>query len=193
MPKKTTAVTRQSGNHYILEAKGNQKSLFNQLRLNMENYSPINTYFTKEMNRGRLEIRKTYLYDNTSNIDSDWVDVKRIVKIIRTGIRDKKEYYEEHYFISSVETNDAALIAKAIRGHWGIENNLHYVKDVNMNEDKSGIKGGSSAENLSILKNMAINIYRCNGLKSIKSATKKYTNKIAEQMQLIRNTHILKI
>ena len=191
--KKNTKITRDSGNHYILEVKGNQPTLLKQVRQNVNDSNSIDEHITKEKNRGRLEIREATLFNNTSGIDSEWVDVNRIIKMIRHGIRNQKPYHEEHYFISSLPTDDAKLIGEAIRGHWGIENGLHYIKDVNMNEDKSRIRKESGAENLSIIKNIAINIYRHNGLRSIKYATQKYTNRIKEQMQLIRNTYILKI
>jgi len=192
LPKKTLSDIVDSGNDYIVEVKGNQKNLHKQVKKEIESSTPIDSHITEEKNRGRLEKREAYLYSAPSNIDPEWVEVNRVIKMIRSGIRENKPYHETHYLISSWKTNDAELVSKAIRAHWGIENKLHYVKDVNMNEDKSGIKGGSSAENLSILKNMAINIYRYNGMNSIKYATRKYTNRIKQQMQLIRNTHILK-
>lgn len=190
--KKTTKVTRETGNHYVLEVKGNQKNLLKQVAQNIDKSKPVDQHITKEKNRGRLENREVYLYDNIEGIHKEWVDVKRILKVIRHGIRSNKPYYEEHFYIASLPKNQAKRFSEIIRGHWGIENGLHYVKDVNMNEDKSRIKGGSAAENLSIIKNMAINIYRHNGLKSIKYATSEYANKIGEQMKLIVNTYILK-
>jgi len=94
--------------------------------------------------------------------------------------------------VSSLTSNNAELFAKAIRAHWGIENGLHYVKDANMNEDNCKISGGSAVENLSLFKNLAINIYRLNGIKSLKYATQKFTNKIKMQLELIKNIDILK-
>ena len=52
---------------------------------------------------------------------------------------------------------------KNIRNHWGIENRLHWVKDVCMNEDKSQTISGMAAENISILQNIVINLFRTNG------------------------------
>ena len=173
--------------------KGNQPTLHKQIQKNADSTMPIDSHQTEEKNRGRFEKRQAYLYDNLSEIDPEWVSVNRIIKMVRSGIRSNKPYSEKHYMISSLKTNDAELISKAIRSHWGIENKLHYVKDVNMNEDQSGIKGGSAAENLSIIKNIAINVYRHNGLSSLKDAITKYTNRISQQIQLIKYTHILKI
>lgn len=190
MPKKTTSIIRKTDNDYILEVKGNQKNLFKQVQLIAQSLNHLDYSKTTEKNNGRLEIREAYLYDNIWGVDKDWIDINRIIKIIRSGTRNGKPYEEQHYYISSLFIQKAEEVAKIIRGHWGIENGLHYVKDVNMNEDKSRLKGESAAENLSVIKNIAINIYRHNGLKSIKYATQRYTNRITEQIQLIRNTHI---
>lgn len=167
--------------------------MYNQVKLNAKVSSPLASYVTEEKNRGRFEKRQTTIYDNISGIDPQWQGIKRIIKLERSGQREGKEYREGHYLLCSLETNDAELVSKIIRSHWGIENRLHYVKDVYMNEDNSGIKGGHSAENLSIMKNIAINVYRYNGFQSIKYATRKFINRIPQQIELIRNTHILKI
>lgn len=192
MSKKTVAAIVNSGNDYIIEVKGNQPTLLAQVKKNVTTGKPESKHKTEEKNRGRVEKRETFIYNVTNDIDSQWIGINKLVKMIRSGTRDNKAYFETHYFISSLKSKKAELYSKAIRAHWGIENKLHYVKDVNMNEDKSRIKGGSSAENLSIFKNIAINIYRVNGMKSLKYATRKFINKVEKQMQLIENIHIRK-
>ncbi len=193
MPKKTLNAIITSENDYIIEVKGNQPKLKQQLEINTDSTKPIDINITEEKNRGRIEKREAYLYDNISNINPEWIGINRIVKMIRSGTRKNKPYRESHLMITSLKINSASLLAKAIRAHWSIENSLHYVKDVNMKEDKSGIKGESSSENLSIFKNIAINVYRFNGIRSLKNGTLKYTNRISQQMQLIGKTYILKI
>lgn len=193
MPKKTLSTIVTGGNDYVIEVKGNQPKLFNQVKLNARSSSPIARFTTEENNRGRFEKRQTTIYDNISGIDPEWQGIKRIIKMRRSGLREGKQYKEDHYLVCSLETKNGQLVSEIIRSHWGIENRLHYVKDVNMNEDKSGIKGGHSAENLSIMKNIAINVYRYNGFQSLKYAVRKFTNRIPQQIELIRNTHILKL
>ena len=193
MPKKTLATIIKSENDYIVEVKGNQPKLKKQIGLNIDSSKPIDINITEEKNRGRFERREAYLYDTISNIGPEWIGINRLVKMVRSGTRNNKPYKEVHYMITSLKTNSASKMAKAIRAHWSIENTLHYVKDVNMNEDNSGIKGKFSSQNLSIFKNIAINIYRFNGMRSLKEATMKYTNRITQQINLIGKTYILKI
>lgn len=190
MPKKTVRAIVGGGNDFLIEAKGNQPNLLKQLITNTSRTVPIASYEKEERNRGRLEKRAVEIYDELTGIDPEWIGIKSIIKIVRSGVRSSKAYYEEHYLICSLLTLDAESIANWIRAHWGIENRLHYVKDVNMNEDNSRIKAGQGAENLSLIKNMAINVYRHNGYQSLKYATIKYTNKITKQLKLCCNTYL---
>jgi predicted transposase YbfD/YdcC len=160
--------------------------LLTQIKTNTDKAVAIASHHTEEKSRGRLEIRHTELFDNLDNIDPQWVGLKRLIRVRRSGHRPESGPVDEYsYYIASIDTNDAETMATGIRKHWGIENRLHWVKDVNYNEDGSRISGGSAPENMSVLKNIAINIYRRNGFQSIKHATIKFANKIKELKMLI--------
>ena len=88
--------------------------------------------------------------------------------------------------ISSLASDDAEMFAEGIRGHWSVENRLHYVKDVIQHEDDSGIKKGNGIETLSILKNTAINISRELGFDSIKGAGIHFASNVKELMEYFR-------
>jgi len=64
-----------------------------------------------------------------------------------------------HFYISSLE-NNAEKIAKAIRSHWQIENNLHWILDVTFCEDNSRIRRNNSPENFSLLRRLAVNLLK---------------------------------
>lgn len=193
MPKKTTEVISQSNNDYCIEVKGNQPNLLKQIKSNCEDSQPIDTDLSSEKNRGRTENRFTEVFDDLSGISPEWINLSRIVHVHRYGCRhDKGEFSEHHYYILSKEIDCAQVVAQGIRGHWGIENRLHYVKDVIQNEDNSNIKGGNAIESLSILKNAAINIFRLNGFPSIKKAKITFANKINELLEFLQTHHIIK-
>lgn len=187
MSKKTVAQIKESGNEYCIVVKGNQPTLYQQIKKNINELLPIDEDFQSEFNRGRWENRQVSIYDNLAGISSKWVGIKRIVLVHRFGYRpDDGLYHEIHYYILSVETNDARWVAEGIRNHWAIENKLHYVKDMVQNEDNCKIHSGTAVETLSILKNIAINIFRANGYKSIRNANITFANKINELVQLIK-------
>ncbi len=77
-----------------------------------------------------------------------------------------ESYEETAYYISSL-TESAQVFAKIIRGHWKIENQLHWVKDVIFEEDKSEISDFQAASNWSILTTIGLNLFRGLGFLSI--------------------------
>ena len=70
-----------------------------------------------------------------------------------------KESVERRYYLSSLK-NDVEKFARAVRGHWGVENQLHWVLDVIFNEDQARARSGYAAENLALTRRMAINLLR---------------------------------
>ncbi len=119
------------------------------------------SYVEMELNRGRIELRQVKVSDRTDHISKDWIGVKQFVCVQRI-VKYKSQLREEQsYFISSRKSN-AFLYAEGIRLHWEIENSLHYVKDVTFREDASKIRTGHAPQNISTLKNIAINILRNN-------------------------------
>jgi predicted transposase YbfD/YdcC len=130
----------------------------------------INFSVEENKARGRIEKRETFIYKDLTGISADWIGLKRLIRVERTVISKKGKTCETAYYISSVRSNKASFFGKHIRNHWGIENRLHWVKDVSMNEDKSKTTGGMAAENISILRNIVINLFRTNGYHSIKYA-----------------------
>ncbi len=79
----------------------------------------------------------------------------------------------------------AEKFAQGIRGHWGIENRLHWVKDVVFQEDNSKIRMSNAPANLSVMKAIAINILRRNGHTSITIAQRFLSNDIDKLLTLV--------
>jgi predicted transposase YbfD/YdcC len=109
------------------------------------------------------------VFENISGISSDWIGLERLIKVERTGTRAGLPYQHIAYYISSL-TLTAAEFASGIRDHWGIENRLHWVKDVVLQEDRSRIRSGYAPANLSMIRTMAINLLRRHGYASLTSA-----------------------
>ena len=110
-------------------------------------------------------------------ISTDWVGLKRIVQVERLGTRAGKPYEETVYYISSI-TLEASDFAQGIRGHWGVENRLHWVKDVVFDEDKAQMVDGYASANFSILRSFVINLFRHNGFDSLTRAIRHCAHNI---------------
>ena len=102
----------------------------------------------------------------------------------RTGTRGGKHYHQVAYYISSL-VRDAVDFAEGIRGHWGIENRLHWVKDVVFDEDRSTIHMGQAPANLSLLRAIALNLLRRSGYSSITCAQRFLANDIDKILALV--------
>ena len=186
MPKKTLETIVNSGNHYIVQVKANQKTLLKQIESNTsEMDSCINSFEEETRKRGRIEIRKVFIYKDLSGISKEWIGLNRLVRVERYVSSIEGESHETAYYISDIRSNKAPLFAKHIRNHWGIENRLHWVKDVSLGEDASKITKGMAPENISILRNIVCNIYRSHGFDSIKYATELFANDIKGIIRLI--------
>ena len=99
----------------------------------------------------------------------EWADMKTFVMVERIRIKDGKKTIERAFFISSLQA-DAKSFHELIRGHWGIENSLHWVLDVQFCEDACMIHKGNAPENLSLLRKMAMSL-----LKRVKSPKVSYS------------------
>jgi predicted transposase YbfD/YdcC len=100
-----------------------------------------------------------------------------------------KTSVETRYFITSLD-NNVELFAKSVRGHWGIENSLHWILDVAMREDKSRIRKDNAPANFAMLRHIAVNVLRQNKSKKFGVRSKQflaaidesYMNEILEMM-----------
>ena len=86
-------------------------------------------------------------------------DVAAIIKVAtRTELKDRGRFDTRYYISSADLTAEAA--ANAVRGHWGIENRLHWVLDVVFDEDQSRLRTGHGARNMAVVRHFAINLVR---------------------------------
>ena len=157
----------------------NQKILCKQIENITDRSEQISSCYTEmEINRGRTELRRISVSDCIETISEGWIGLKQLVSVHRI-VKAKGGTREEFaYFISSRVSN-AIFYAEGIRLHWGIENSLHYVKDVTFEEDASKIRTGNAPQNLSTIKNMAINILRKNKYDNMAQAMRLVAHNIA--------------
>ncbi len=140
-----------SGNDYVIAVKDNQPKLHRHIQRIAAQTKPTSRYIETEKTRNRLTIRTVEVFHELNGIDLSWVGVKSLIRVERTGTRAGKPYHQIVCYISSLICT-AKEFAYGIRGHWSIENSLHWVKDVVLKEDDSKIHLGHAPANLSILR-----------------------------------------
>lgn len=138
-----------------------------------------------EQKRGRIEKREIHVCDNLTGIPKTWQGVKSIIKLVRQCRVRGKTSQQVAYFISSLpKETDASIFLQGIRGHWGIES-FHYIKDVIFKEDQSKLVKGNAPVNISIVRNIAINILRRKTQKSVVRHIRMIAHQVGRLFKLI--------
>jgi predicted transposase YbfD/YdcC len=184
LPKKTCQLITDGNNDYAIAVKRNQKNLYRQIQHNTTHSRPTSRHIATERTRDRVTTRTVEVFNDLNGISREWVGLESLLKVERTGTRAGKAYHQVTYYISSL-VRSAVDFAQGIRGHWGIENRLHWVKDVVFNEDVSTIHMGNAPANLSVMRTIALNIIRRNGYSSITSAHRFMSNDIDKILTLV--------
>jgi predicted transposase YbfD/YdcC len=124
-----------------------------------------------DKDHGRIETRRCVVSDDLSCLEGrhDWPGVKTLVMVESSRDINGVVSTERRYYISS-RLADAAHLGAVVRGHWGVENGLHWSLDVVFGEDQARMRQGNSAENFSILRRIALNLFRQD--KSVKAGIK---------------------
>jgi predicted transposase YbfD/YdcC len=154
---------------YVLALKGNQNALqemtsdFFSMAIKKDFSSVKHSRFEdNDYGHGRIESRVCYavtLPDYLRDFHKDWKDLKTLACVVSSREINNIKTYETRYYISSLEA-DAAKISHAIRCHWQVENALHWVMDVTFKEDESRIRRGVAAENMSVMRHLALNLIK---------------------------------
>ncbi len=183
MSKKTASLILASGNHYLLQVKKNQRSLWDDIIEVSQGQRPLSSYTRTERNRGRTETREVSLYDAEKGTKTDqWKGLRRYVLIKRQ----RNQAEEIALYISDLDKADAQYFYHASRGHWSIENALHRVKDTTHQEDNNRIKQHTGALMASIASSIAINIGRKRRQQSIKYNQIFFRSNIITALNYIR-------
>lgn len=164
----------ENGGDYVLAVKENQPALCDALKRNLdemilEKFAGVRHGFveTVDGDHGRIETRRVWVTDQLD----DWLDEAQrsrwaalrsvvVVEAVRQVPPKLTASIERRYFISSLAGTDAACMAACVRGHWSVENKLHWVLDVSFAEDQARQRKDHSAENFSRLRRIALNLLR---------------------------------
>lgn len=184
MPKKTCQLILDSGNDYVIAVKENQPKLYRHIQRVSTQEKTVSRYITREKTRDRLTTRTVEVFQDLAGINPQWQGIQSLIRVERVGTRGAKPYHETSYYISS-RICTAQEFSSRIRGHWGIENRLHWVKDVVFHEDGSTIFMGHAPPNLSIIRAIAINLLRRNGYDSITKAHRFLSHALDKLLRLM--------
>jgi len=148
------------GGDYVLALKGNQGTLFEAVKLFLDDPAvALETADTTDGEHGRIEVRRAALSTDIAFLQEShaWPGLQAIGKV--TAMRETKDKtsQETRYFLMS-QALTPERFATIVRAHWGIENGLHWVLDVTLNEDQMRNRKDHGPENLALLRRLALNV-----------------------------------
>ena len=163
------AAVTAAGADYLLAVKANQPTLQTEIETFFQDApsAELDTFTDLDKGHGRIEERTVTVAREVEWLSGDrrfpgelrLPDVAAIIKVAtRTELKDRGRFDTRYYISSADLTAEAA--ANAMRGHWGIENRLHWVLDVVFDEDQSRLRTGHGARNMAVVRHFAINLVR---------------------------------
>ena len=158
-------IVEQKG-HYCLAVKTNQAILYQEIKdyfsyAEKEEPEQISVYQTIEKNHGRIEKRKYLISSDIEYLSGrdNWKDLKSIGEVESIREVDGKRSIEMRYYILD-QNISAEEMSHIVRGHWEIENNLHWVLDVHFREDACKVKVKKAMQNLSLIRKICYNLIK---------------------------------
>ncbi|MDR2138995.1 MAG: ISAs1 family transposase, partial [Tannerella sp.] len=149
--------------HCLLALKGNQGHLQEMVEDSFRFLPVVSSDEQVDAGHGRVEPRRCQVLNDLSLIENreEWKELRSLIKIEseRYFKNSGKTEREIRFYISSLEA-DAGLINHSVRKHWGVENSLHWVPDVDFREDYSRKRVGYAAQNFTLINRIALNLLK---------------------------------
>jgi predicted transposase YbfD/YdcC len=179
------AIARQivtQGGDYVLQLKGNQTALHADTVLLFDAclrddcYGVAHTTAeTLDGGHGRIERRRLWATSDVAWFSqrSKWAKLRSLIRVEAERTVNGETSVERRYYISSLPAENAAALLDYIRGHWSVENQLHWSLDIGFADDDRRIRQGHAAENFSRLSRLALNLLKAHTQLKVGIKTKR--------------------
>jgi len=179
----------KAGGDYFMVAKENQPELWSDIKLLFDD-PPPGEAFARSVRRtrhgDRLE-QRTLLASACLNDYLQWPHVGQVCRIERRVSRKGQTRIEIGYAVTSLtpQRADAERLQRLWRGHWSIENRLHWVRDETLGEDRSQVRKGSAPQVMAGLRNVVLGILRHAGVENVAAALRRHPRYPHEALNLM--------
>lgn len=167
--KKTAQTIIESQNDYLGALKGNQSGLLDAVQTHFQAHQTVQQV---DKGHGRIEKRTVSISHDLHQIPA-FPGLQTLIRVqserqVQRATVIEVSTQTRYYVASFVET--AQAFADRIRGYWGVENQVHYVRDVTQGEDASRIRTLPLVQNWAVARNLALNLFRHNGFENMAQA-----------------------
>jgi predicted transposase YbfD/YdcC len=172
----------QAGGDYLFIVKGNQPTLHNEIaHLFAEQKASAYMRYAQQTDQhaDRTEVRQVWVSSELGPYlqqELNWAGAQQVLKVRRQVIQKGRTFQEERYALTSLSSKKASApdLLRLVRGHWLIENRLHYVRDVTFGEDANQTRTKSAPQVLAALRNVVLNLLRAAGYANMAAALRQF-------------------
>jgi predicted transposase YbfD/YdcC len=179
---------RDQGGHYFFVVKANQPRLLEDLTVLFEWPAPGEVFATAERHHRPGDRRERRRLWASTALDGylDWPGVRQVCKVERAVERGGRVTREVAYAVTSLGPRGGpAQLLHLWRGHWGIENRLHYVRDVTFGEDASTVRTAAAPEVLAAIRNALLTLLHQSGCANIAAALRSFAWQPGSSLRLL--------
>ena len=167
---------------YVMTVKGNMPTLFRQLKkLPWAKVPAVSTVSTGHGRRARRTLKVV--------LAPAWIEfagAAQVAQLRRTVMKKGKKTVEVVYLVTSDRQAGPETLAAWVRGHWEIENRLHWVRDVTYQEDKSLVRTGNAPRVMATLRSLAVSLLRLDGHGNIAAANRHHAHDPQRTLKLLQ-------
>ena len=178
--------------HYFFAVKANQPTLLEDITAIWDEELEAAQTVQVDQHGGRVEQRRLWTSDllvgySPPPAEPHLAQVCRLERIVRRNPPEAETRREIAYAVTSLPPADASpqRLLALWRGHWGIENRVHWVRDVTFDEDRSQVRTGSAPQVMAALRNLTISVMRLAGETNIAAALRRYAVHPSRPLTLI--------
>jgi predicted transposase YbfD/YdcC len=175
----TVKAIAAAGHHCLIAVKQNQPTLYRTIELTAQTQTAISHASVFDDSHGRTVERSVSVFAAPAKLLPKWIGLQSVIMVHRTGTRAEKPFTEKIYYLSS-QSLPADTYMTLIRGHWGIENRLHWIKDATFSEDYPPRLGGHAPVNWAIFFTWIVTLVRRAGIRTVPQALRLWANQVED-------------
>lgn len=160
----TLSLITQRNGDFVVQLKANQKTLFEQVKQQFATAyytDKVHEYTQTNQGHGRVE-KRTVMQINAElpeELKAKWPSIRTFIEVASERTKNEVTHCRSRWYVSSLPLN-AKQAALAIRQHWGIENQLHWVLDMVFREDELSIKAPEGAAHMALFNRVALSLIK---------------------------------